>query len=1195
MFFKSLELTGFKSFVDHTKISFGKGITSIVGPNGCGKSNISDAIRWVLGEQRAKMLRGAKMEDFIFSGSASRKQAGMAEVSITISDVAGKISIPELAEFNEITVTRRLYRSGESEYLINKTQCRLKDVVDLFLDTGISTRAFSIIEQDQVQRIVTSKPEERRFIIEEAAGIMKYKHRKHAAMNKLTAAKTNLERVTDIINELERQRNSLKRQANKAERYKQYKDEMDQLFLATASDEWKRLNSLQATIEEEIKRLEEVRVSLETDISTRKNNLISIQSTIDENSRELASVKEEEFKITSMVENSEGKIALFTSQIEESSTRVKRLEADIAEMNARSKEMSASLEEKDKNRTELLNEVSDKTAKLEAKKNSLNSGQSGMEEINSQIDSKETEIAELNSQLSQKGNDLASDRTRIEILEGRRKKTLGEKEETEKHLADLTLKKSEKLKNEAEVRARFEQLQSENSELTEKLQKLAGDKKEKENQVIDQKTKVTEIGARLESITEVDRSLEGYQDGIKSLLQLGEDNSDIRSKLHGTLLEKVKVDKRFETALEVLLGNKLQALLISKPEDSVEAIELLHKNRLGRSTFLPVEFLDDRKIADIPKGNGVIGHATELIETEPNLRPLLKRLLFDVVFVEDIQTAIRLRANNDLTFVTARGDVVDRFGVISGGTSGNASEGILERKRAIEELSKSLADNKAMTETLVSELEKVTAELAESESRKEQKEKLLKDEELNLVHEKRDVEAIDLEMRRQSEKINTFQNEIESLDNEKRRLESDISNLSGEIANLTDRKSAIAAELAELQKTEKESRGTIAGLAELISNMEIELTSLKGDLNMLTSEKNRLETGISDLTSRIAAMQGEIESANAKKSKLLEEIELAKEAIHNGLAKKDSLTGKLTELNETLENARGQIGDKEDHLKRSHDSLDLTKDTLSEARIKNSETTVKISSLSEKIEEHNFNIDTVKTFDLSGFNIEECRERYAELRDSMSKIGDVNLSAIEDYNQVMERLTFLTTQRDDLTQSIDDISKVIDKLNRTSRKLFQDTFEQVRANFQVVFKRLFNGGEADMILMDESNMLETGIDIIIRPPGKKRQNITLLSAGEKAMTAVSVLFSVFMVMPSPFCLLDEVDAPLDESNIQRFKDILRDFAETTQFMVITHNQKTMAFADRLYGITMQQPGISQVLSVDMVETDMVLPDELKTA
>ncbi len=1192
MYFKSIEMTGFKSFVDSTKITFGAGVTAIVGPNGCGKSNISDGVRWVLGEQRPKLLRGAKMEDFIFSGSVARKQSGMAEVSITIADIKGKLSRPELAEYDEVTVTRRLYRSGESEYLINSTPCRLKDLIDLFLDTGISTRAFSIIEQDQVQKIVTSKPEDRRFIIEEAAGIMKYKNRRHQALNKLESSKGNLDRVSDIISELERQRNSLKRQANKAERFKTFKVEMEDLFLATSADELRSLNTLDSSVKKEIDRLEEVRASLETDISTRKNELISLQSSIDELSQNHSELKEEEYRLTSTIESNERQITLFTDQISESSIVAEKLENEIVELEGRTGEMERGLEGKDEVIQNRELEVTEKRSKLEERKKEQVLESSKIGEIETAISQKQVEIGRIRGLAADKGNELASDRTRIEILGQRIKKTFFEKEEAEIAIAEIKGRKEKKEEGIRETQATFDRLQEDIDALGSKRSELLNAKNETENQISDIKTILTENSTRLESLLEVESSFEGYQDGVRSLLKLKEENHPISGKLRGTLVDSISTDKRYEGGLEAVLGHKLESLIVERPEDAIEAINLLHSSKLGRATFLSIESGAAGESLQSVSGKGVIGMAVDLIKTDDRLRPLIKNLLSNVVFIESLEEAIPLGSQNGYTFVTLKGDILDNSGVITGGTSGNAGGGMLERKRIIEELSKAVEENRKTVETEKAKLEAVLAELGVVESGKEEKEKLVKREELVLVHARKDSETLDSEKERHETRLETFKAEMDSFEMEKDNLNGEISLLEKEITELNQQQASLTEELESLETDEKESRTKVAGFADGVSAMEVSLTSLNGELEMARLEKDQMVNSIAELKNRVTVMRNDIEAGSNKKRELEEQIERLKDAIHDGLERKHELSGKLEETSERLEMDREAIEKKTTDVDDSENSLNMTKDSLTEAKQKYTETSMRISALLEKIEEQNHTPEEVKNFDTSGMDMEECRNRMAELKEKMTQFGDVNMSAIDDYNQVMERLTFLTTQRDDLLESIDNIRKVIDKLDRTTKQLFIDAFEAISKNFSANFKRLFNGGEAEMILTDESNILESGIEIMARPPGKKRQSLTLLSAGERAMTALSVLFSVFMEMPSPFCLLDEVDAPLDEANIGRFKDIITDFSETTQFLVITHNQKTMAFADRLYGITMQQPGVSQVLSVDMVQTDTVAPEEL---
>lgn len=1184
MRFKSIELTGFKSFVDHTKITLGKGFTAIVGPNGCGKSNISDAIRWVIGEQRAKTLRGAKMEDFIFSGSASRKPSGMAEVSLTLSGVAGKLSRPELAEFDEITITRRLYRSGESEYMVNKTPCRLKDVVDLFLDTGISTRAFSIIEQDQVQKIVTSKPEERRFIVEEAAGIMKYKSRRHTAMNKLEGSRTNLERVEDIVRELERQRNSLKRQAGKAEKFKNYRAQIVQLILATSAGELKNLTELKGGISQEQTRLEEVRTSLETEISTLKNRSGVLQSMADEQTGELGGLKEEEYRLTALVERNEENIKLFGRQIEEAAQRTEKLLEETAELGRNRDRMRVEQEDNEKTLERLKIQADDKAQKLAEKRGEFASGQLEIDAMTSQTATAANELAQTQNQLSELGGKLASNKTRAELLVKRMEQNEREEGATQADLENANSRKKEKEGGLLSSQESYKNLLSEVGELEEKYRARAEERTVKEKSVLNLKTETAQQRARLESLVEIDRSHEGYQKGIQALLRLKDQNHEVGAILQGTLLDRIKVDRKYEKALEALASEKLQAILIKNPEDALTAIDLLRQDNLGRGTFLPLDTAETASPKPI-NDDGVIGHAADMIETDDELRPLIRKLLGDVVFVKGLSDALRLRANSGFTFVTEQGDVVDRFGLISGGSVGNSGAGILERKRNIEELTGSIAKHEQTLGQTQTELERISDGVKELGSIIEERKRVMKEEEFRLLTERKDIESLDEEIRRHESGMETSKAAKDSLEIEMDGIKATVAQEEESAKNLETHKTELEGRLEFIREKQSGARANLSMLGEALSAMEVSAASLQGEIKMAVAEKQRLANALQELESRLTAVGEDISSGASRKKEMEEETVLFKEEAHISLEKRESISKRIREVSDSLGESRAEVERMEEEAEKSSNALEQTRESLNEAKLKLSESSMKIAALLEKAEEHDITEERIKAFNTDGPDMEEASARLVELKEKLAGMGDVNLTAIEDYNQVAERLNFLTTQRDDLLESIGDIKKVIDKLNRTTRGLFEETFKMIRLNFQQNFKKLFNGGEADMTLTDETDMLETGIEIFVRPPGKRRQNITLLSAGEKAMTAVAILFSVFMVKPSPFCLLDEVDAPLDETNVRRFKEILKEFADRTQFLVITHNQKTMAFADVLYGITMQEPGISRVLSVDLLETD----------
>lgn len=1194
MHFKCIEISGFKSFVEPTKIIFGTGLTGIVGPNGCGKSNISDAIRWVLGEQRPKVLRGAKMEDFIFSGTATRKPTGMAEVSITISDIAGMIKKPELAEFNEVTVTRRLFRSGESEYLINKAACRLKDVIDLFLDTGISTRAFSIIEQDQVQRIVTSKPEDRRFIIEEAAGIMKFKHQRHEAMNKLENSQTNLSRVSDIISELERQRNSLKRQASKAERYKTFKAEANQLTLATSADDWRNLKSLEVTLSAEIIRLEEARASLETDVTARRNNQSTVQASINELSGTIAGLKEEEYQLGAAIERNQSKINVFTHQIDESVRTVERLGGEAAEIDRQMDELRTGIVQKKEEAVKVNESLAEKQSTMEEKKRGVRLIQEEINKISGEISFSERESAGTLERISRTSAALASHQTRTELLGKRAGRIAQEATEAEQAVAELRAKREEM----AELLSRAEALcvrrQAELAGLNGQRTTLLAEKKGLDEKITAARTALTQTNARLESLKEVDAANEGYQEGIRSLLRLKKEQDPVASRMLGPLADRIKADPRIESALETVMGERLQALLIGETADAVAAIELLRNGKMGRGTFVSLSAGGQMAgTPDLSGIDGVIGFAADLVQCDSDVRPLAQRLLAGIVFVADVGAAMRVYERTGLAGVTLQGDMVDRTGIISGGSSAGAAAGILERKRTITELAETGAEQEKTVAYLSTELERISTSIINVESSVSEIAKSLKEEELSVVHRRKDAESIDSEVRRLEMRLETFRTETESINLEKESLAAEVSAVEKESGELKKQREDLENEIAQARENQNAARGSLAKVQEEAAAAEVGLESLKGEMNMASADIARLETSLAAAVRRVAAIKNESEGAFRHKRELENGISQLKEEIHSSLEKRHNITGQVHRVSEQLAVERTRAEALEADIRNASAGLDQARESLNEARLRSSETALRLQNLQDRAVEYGISMDDVASFDTSGLDIDECARRLTELREQLAKIGDVNMEAIEEHRQVDERLTFLTAQRDDLLASIEDLRKVIDKINRTTKTLFEETFVEVRNNFQELFKRLFNGGEADMVLTDEGNTLESGIEIIARPPGKKRQPLTLLSMGEKSMTAVAVLFSVFKVKPSPFCLLDEVDAPLDDANIGRFKSVLKEFTERTQFLIITHNQKTMAFADRLYGITMQDAGVSKILSVDLVDTDDSSRDRLK--
>ncbi|MFQ5433139.1 MAG: chromosome segregation protein SMC, partial [Nitrospinota bacterium] len=740
---------------------------------------------------------------------------------------------------------------------------------------------------------------------------------------------------------------------------------------------------------------------------------------------------------------------------------------------------------------------------------------------------------------------------------------------------------------------RYETATAELDTLAEQKRNTESAKSGNMESVTNLKTETAKIRARLESLKDIEKSHEGYQKGTRALLEKKENNLEIAKLMRGSLVDKIKVPPQYEAGVETFLGDRLQALLINSPADAATAIEILRGDDLGRGTFLPMETVDPMP-QSVPENNeDVLGLASELVETSEEMRPLMQRLLMNVVFVKDIETALRLRPQNGFTYVTLRGDIVDRSGVISGGSAAKSGVGLLERKRMIDQLTASLAECERRLEVAGNEQERISDNLKELESGLEAKKAAAKEEELALVSEKKEMESLNSELKRHESRLETFRAEAQAMEIEKETLQNDISELEKSIENLAFDKSELEEKLESTRQGHQAAGDELAKLQQAVHAHEVELTSIKHEENMAFAEQQRIEEGMEEIAGRLKRLAEDIASNADRKSELEAEIIRLKDEIHQGLERRENISSQLALITADLVELQSEMAQKEDALKEALGTMDITKESINQARLKESETAVRLSSLIEKAREQGVSREEMENCDITDIKAEEAAARLAELREAIAKIGDVNMTAIEEYNNVDERLTFLTAQRDDLLESINDIKKVIDKLNRTTRSMFEETFVLVRENFRQIFSKLFNGGQADMILTDEKNMLESGIEIYVQPPGKRKQNINLLSAGEKAMTAISILFSVFMVKPSPFCLLDEVDAPLDESNIVRFKDILREYSGNTQFLVITHNQKTMAFADRLYGISMQEPGISKILSVDLVDTDREYTEPLR--
>ncbi len=1187
MRFKSIQMRGFKSFVDDTKLEFDKGITAVVGPNGCGKSNIADAIRWVLGEQSAKILRGAKMEDFIFNGSQTRKATGLAEVSITLSETEGSISSHAFAEYEEITVTRKLFRTGESEYLINKVPCRLKDVVDVFLDTGLSTKSLSIIEQGQVSKLVNSKPEDRRILIEEAAGVMKYKSRRNAALNKLAGAQQNLLRIQDILGELEKQRNSLKRQAKKAERFQSFRNEITQRGLAVYSHQYQELAEKLGKTELELNLSKEEETALSARLSARKNQLVTISTEITKEERALTELKEERNRINSSIERNESHVALLEDQISELASSNKRAGEEIAELERKIEEGGNTVAGNGEKAVSLEEEIAG-NKKL---KEQLLAEAKGVRERISARRERDREISKeeesVSRKISEKGNRSSWLKARIDMAASRVESVSGQEKEIEEVLSVLA-PEIERLKN--EVVTGGEKLESAKieedtarTELASVTTKLA----ESREELRGANDKVTRLSSRLESLQELDRNLEGFGEGVRRLMKLKEEGA---VNVSGLLADKLKIPQGLEKALAGVLGDRLEAVITDQSGSALSAVKLLREGKSGGAGFLSHDLLPKNGVSYDPGDSpSLVGRASDLLELADDAPAGARSLLSRVFVAKDLAGGLDIWNNDPGTFtvVTLEGDVIDTSGFITGGESeGSASKGamVLTRKRTIEELLVQVGEESAKRDELKKAADQLSEMTESARIRLEDGKTAMRRIEMDLFERKKELQKEESDLFRGEKRLEELKRERERIVEEKSVFVEEEGSISSELESLTESKREMErSKIASAEEMEVLT-ASLESVSSRLNEEEVRLTSAQARLDHVKHEIRRAESETTDLQNRVRRLKESIVDFGTRTEDMKKSINSLRDENGKFAREIDRLSHDITRLTESLEERVDQRTAMEEESAGLDTKVDSSRSIVSNLSVTRSELTVRIDGVIEKAD-HEFNIpvEDLAKEDVSEIDIAEATQRLGYLRGELSRIGDVNMSALTEFEEVEQRFEHMKEQHEDLVTSIVNLRKTIDSVNSVTRKLFNEAYKEVSANFEMLFSRLFGGGRAEMRLVQEEGKPEEGIEIFVQPPGKKVQNLNLLSAGEKAMTAIALLFAVFLKQPSPFCLLDEVDAPLDEANIVRFRDLLMEMREKIQFIIITHNQKTMGFAERLYGVTQEEKGVSKILAVDLVD------------
>ena len=1182
MILKQLELAGFKSFVDTTRLDFTNGFTAVVGPNGCGKSNISDAIRWIIGEQSSKALRGTRITDLIFNGSSGRKPVNRTEISMTLSDVPKGLrvaSVPNLSD--EIKVTRCYHRSGDSEFYINKVPCRLKDITDLFLDIGISPKVLTVIEQGHIQDMISSKPEERRIWIEEAAGVLKFKVRKAEALRKLDASGQNLDRISDIVNELERQVDSLKRQANKAERYKKFQGEVKELSLGLFSQKIRGLkvqfDELEAAYQEKVEQKTQWAArssTLENDVSRMKIEIDALTTALNEKRRTL-------HELTAEISNSEHNIALRNSQIQQAQSDKEAAAREIQQMQD---EIGTHSEERETHRSELADadeKIAVQSLECEEKTRECEHSRGLMLTLEKELQERESRVLDLLNQLSQKKNSLTELEARRKYLGEQGEKLTRELEETRGQMESVQTAVGEAQSEFDQKERDLETRRQEHLQLQEQLSACKEQLKNGEARARVAKEAYLSKASLLSSLKELRSQYEGFGQGVRSLMSQNSRPEGLRE----VVVDVLQAPAEYEKAVEAVLGEKLQSMIVNSYSDTLGVIRYMNEHHSGRGSFIP---LNPKSVSLKPVylngDTGVVGKLADLVETREEYKTVFDHLLNNVVLVRDLETALKLHGNSEFegTVVTLDGEVIDGQGLVTGGRNGEDPGGLLSQTREMEELGGQVVG-----------LQKELDQIEEANRNLEN--------EFSVVEESHraagaSVHQVDIEQRQCRNDLEQAQKELQRLEQKKSHLENELSSgaqeleeLTGEFDTLThdirtgeEEKEHAGAVVEDLRITLRDQRQEIEVMAGWINEVNVKIASMKGRRDNVQLEIKRLDLQESALSQRIS-QRSEDSRVNservAENQKAIAEIE---QVILEKVREKDHLSEAVVGEEEGLREQEDTLEAKDRESRELGHQIQEMTEAVSAVDLKRSEVKIQISHIEEKAFE-DFNVSLQEMLNQYEGEVDEeaVSEELSQLKEKVAKLGEVNLAALSEYQIANERFIFLQRQLEDLADSIRALHETIEKIDQTTRKLFKETFEQVNEHFKDNFKRLFLGGKAELTLTDPENILESGIDITASPMGKSMHNISLLSGGEKTMTAIALMFAILKVRPSPFCLLDEVDAPLDEANVIRFQEMLKEMSDKTQFIIITHNQKTMSFADTLYGVTMEERGVSKVVSVNL--------------
>lgn len=1156
-------------------------------------SNISDAIKWVLGEQSAKELRGGKMEDVIFNGTDTTQPVNIAEVSLTLSNEDRYLPI----EYDEVIITRRVFRSGESEYLLNKTQVRLKDIQDIFFGTGIGASSYSITEQGRMDRVLHARPEDRREIFEEASGITKYKAKRKEALRKLEHTENNLARLADIINEVKRQINSIERQAKKAEKYQQEFNRLKELDVKLSLYQYKDIKEQKNAKDKKYEQLKIKESSLSEKLNTQTQELRNARGELNNLDQTLLDIRNRLMHTVATIDKNNSNISLNAERINEIASRRGFLAKEIEQIEAKIESLEQEIKKKQQIFDGFAKEKDEKHNIVKEKEEMLQTVSSDTKECEAVISQSKLDIMDNMTNQSKLRNEIARVSADITSLGHRRRRLSAEKETTSSEIstyADRFKKAESELKeqiNKVETQRRqLKQTQEKTKVLNEKLSEL-------DKSIVSYEKSLVRCNSKLEILKNLNEKKEGFTEGVKAYLEIVKESTEAKNGFIGVLADIIKVEPGYERAIEAALGDELQSIVLKDDNAAIKAVDYLKNKQRGKASFIIL----DRCIQNKRRFNFSLAQSakslSDFVSSKDTYKGLISYLFDEIFFAEDIEgglSIIRRSKNKDIKVVTKDGSCISYNRIIGGGIGSSEYIGITGRKFRIEKLSKEIGDLESKIKETKNEQTGLIIQIDSSQKDLQSQDIILREEEKKLASRETDKSRLETELKKLEEEFNLVEMELdEILQQEKEFKERNIS-LKEKLNSLEFEHQSLGDVIADRQKAidsnAQEKEKIVISLTEAKTELSLlsdKYASEENTLNMLKDSLNREQLNLENRKSQIKEGEERVEFLNSETQRMTQEDEILER-------QKEQFNAKVTELEQKRYSITVTHERTEEEAQRRQKEIDELKSNISTLQVDTTELNYQAGNLKDRIyQAYKVDLDGADvTFD-GDEDWQAITQQADELKERIERMGPVNLVAIEEHKELQERYEFLTSQQQDLLDAKESLHKAINKINRTTRKLFIETFEKIKVYFKEYFRLLFGGGTADIYLIDQADILESGIEIIVRPPGKKLQNISLLSGGEKALTSIALLFSLFKVRPSPFCVLDEIDAPLDEANIDRFSRILQEFLNISQFIMITHNKRTISIADVMYGITMEKSGISKIVSVKFAQEEIA--KEQKTA